>query len=147
MAGVDTGPRTAPSSAARVPGPLPGTAGAGCRREPGAVSRLETGRGLATPLLIVLKINGALARQLRGLDPTLLSADLRAALDLQGPLIPSNAALALRDVPLAADPRLDELVRLYHETPARRRPSMLSVLRAMVAGLQRAVPLVLASFV
>src|SRR5206468_4806745 len=43
----------------------------------GAVSRLETARGLATPLLIVLKINAALMRELRRVDPSFLSADPR----------------------------------------------------------------------
>src|SRR5436309_15964295 len=46
----------------------------------GALSRLETARGLATPLLIILKINEALAREIRKLDPALVSAELREAL-------------------------------------------------------------------
>src|SRR4030095_7401848 len=41
----------------------------------GAVSRLENGRGMATPLLMVTKICGALRDALGHMDPTLLSPD------------------------------------------------------------------------
>ena len=43
----------------------------------GAVSRLEGGRGLATPLLVVMKINAALRRAVSTIDPELLSDDAR----------------------------------------------------------------------
>src|SRR5262249_11891184 len=39
----------------------------------GAVSRLEAGRGLATPMLVILKINLALRRAIRTLDPGILN--------------------------------------------------------------------------
>jgi len=102
----------------------------------GAVSRLETARGLATPLLIVLKINEALAEQLRHVDQTVLSADLRAALDAQGRLSPSNA-VAFRDLPIVDEPQLGELILLYHETLERNRPALLSVMRALVEGFRK----------
>lgn len=109
----------------------------------GAVSRLETGRGLATPLLIVLKIGAVLARELRRVDPAVLSPDVREAAELQAALVPSGGALGFQDVPLAEDPELEELIRLYREAPARHRASVLSVMRAIVTGLKNTAPLVL----
>jgi transcriptional regulator with XRE-family HTH domain len=101
----------------------------------GSVSRLEIGRGLATPLLIVLKINAALVRELQRIDPAILSPELREALELQSALCPTRGALAFQEVPLAEGPELEELVRLYRASPERHRSGLVSVLRAMVAGL------------
>jgi transcriptional regulator with XRE-family HTH domain len=109
----------------------------------GAVSRLETGKGLATPLLVVLKVNAILASELGKLDPTVVGAELRAAIQLQATLTPSGRALGFNEVPLAAEPQLEELVRLYRETPARHRSHLLSVLRTLVPGLARTVVVVL----
>jgi transcriptional regulator with XRE-family HTH domain len=100
----------------------------------GSVSRLEIGLGLATPLLIVLKITAALVRELRRLDPAILSPELREALELQSALAPTRGALGFKEVPLTEGPELEELVRLYRESPARHRAGILSVLRAMVSG-------------
>src|SRR6516164_9157727 len=59
----------------------------------GAISRLEAGRGLATPLLVVVKIAGALQQSLAALDQTLLSPEARRLVDegirLAGPVSPS----------------------------------------------------------
>jgi transcriptional regulator with XRE-family HTH domain len=113
----------------------------------GAVSRLETGRGLATPLLIVLKISAALARELRRVDPAVLSSDVREAAEMQAALVPSSGAFGFQDSPLVEDPELEALVRLWREAPARHRPSVLSVMRAIVTGLKTTAPLVLMGFV
>src|SRR5438128_12294490 len=102
----------------------------------GAVSRLEIARGLATPLLVVLKINAALARVLARLDPAMLSPEMRNAVERQTALVPTGSVLGSKDVPLAEDPRLEELVRLYRESAGRHRTGMVSDLRAMVAGLR-----------
>src|SRR5262249_59245501 len=48
----------------------------------GAVSRLESGRGLATPLLVLLKINLALKREMEKMDPELLSDEARTLRDM-----------------------------------------------------------------
>src|SRR5215468_10972711 len=50
----------------------------------GAVSRLEAGRGLATPMLVVLKVHVVLARAVANLDPAMLDDRLRESLDLGG---------------------------------------------------------------
>src|SRR5207247_8233855 len=44
----------------------------------GAVSRLEAGRGLATPLVVVLKVHLVLSRALRAFDPALPDEEVRA---------------------------------------------------------------------
>ena len=102
----------------------------------GAVSRLEIARGLATPLLIVLKINAALAGVLAGFDPSLLSPEMRDAVERQAALVPTGSVLGSKDVPLAEDPHLEELVRLYREAAERHRGGLISVVRAMVTGLR-----------
>src|SRR5262249_33460870 len=65
----------------------------------GAVSRLEVGKGLATPLLVVLKVNAVLASEVGKLDPTLVGAALRAAIQLQATLTPSRSVLGLNELP------------------------------------------------
>src|SRR5437016_13311189 len=53
----------------------------------GAISRLEMGRGMNTPLLLALRVYGGLAGALRGIDPLLLNDDARtliAQLDALG---------------------------------------------------------------
>jgi len=103
----------------------------------GAVSRLETARGLATPMVIVLKINAALAHEFRRLQSTLAGPELREAIELHAALNPFTGAIDLKDVPRPDDPQLEELVRLYRETPPRHREAVLSVVRALVTGLGR----------
>ncbi|TMB05432.1 MAG: helix-turn-helix domain-containing protein [Deltaproteobacteria bacterium] len=64
----------------------------------GAVSRLEAGRGLATPLLVLMKINVPLLRALRGLDPSILNPrSWRRGAD---PPLPRAARAAAADVPV-----------------------------------------------
>ena len=108
----------------------------------GAVSRLETARGLATPMLVVLKVNAALAHEFRRLRPTLGGPDLREAIALHDALNPFTSALDLKDIPRPDDPQLEEIVRLYRQTPLRYRPAVLSVIRALVMGLGRSALLV-----
>src|SRR5215468_12718486 len=47
----------------------------------GAISRLEAGRGLATPLLVVVKIAGALQQALAGVDQAMLSPEARRMIE------------------------------------------------------------------
>jgi transcriptional regulator with XRE-family HTH domain len=98
----------------------------------GAVSRLEIARGLATPLLIVLKINAALARELRRLGPTVLPPELREAIELQAMLVGTRGVLGAEEPPLAEDRELEEIVRLYRAAPSSRRRGLITVLRAML---------------
>jgi len=103
-----------------------------------AVSRLETGRGLATPLLIVLKVSQALERELRQLDPAILNAKLRASLvrpDLLPALVSSQGPTV---EPSRAERGAGEVVALYQAIPERHRGEFLSFLRAAAAALGKA---------
>jgi transcriptional regulator with XRE-family HTH domain len=109
----------------------------------GAVSRLETARGLATPMLVVLKVNAALAHEFRRLRPTLGGPELREAIELDAALSPFTRALDSKDIPRPDDPQLEELVRLYRQTPLRDRQAVLSVVRALVTTFVRSTLIVL----
>src|SRR5262249_60858955 len=89
----------------------------------------EAGRGLATPLLVVVKIAGALQQSLGALDQTLLSPEARRLVNegirLAGPVSPPT-----NDSPLTSDPTLEEYVQLFHRVPEKRRGTFLAVVRA-----------------
>jgi transcriptional regulator with XRE-family HTH domain len=98
----------------------------------GAVSRLETAHGLATPMIVVLRIQDAVVHHLRKLDPALLSPELRQTVELQGLFTaPLNRELAVTE-----DTALEQLVRMYRETPERYRQSVIAIVKAVVEGLK-----------
>ncbi|HSV06775.1 MAG TPA: helix-turn-helix domain-containing protein [Candidatus Binatus sp.] len=101
----------------------------------GAVSRLEAGRGLATPMLVILKINLALTHRLRTVDPGLLNDDLRRALEIEQRLSPPIAGIGFQALPITKDPELEDLVRIYRQMPERQRQTFLSVVRATARAL------------
>lgn len=105
----------------------------------GAVSRLETAHGLATPMLVVVKISLAIAGELRKLDPMILDADLRRVLERQEPFVASAGVLRPDGTQVTFDPHLEAFVRLYRETPERHRQGMLAIMAAAVAGLKETV--------
>lgn len=98
----------------------------------GAVSRLETAHGLATPLLIVLKVQQAIARHLRKLDPAVLNPELRRNLEL----VEQLGAPFGGDLPITEEASLEALVRLYRDTPERHRQTVLDIVQAVVEGLK-----------
>jgi transcriptional regulator with XRE-family HTH domain len=99
----------------------------------GAVSRLEAGRGLATPLLVVLRIHRTLHRALRAIEPSLLNESLRRALELDDVLTP--APDDVRDTLPGPDPGLAEFLALYDSLPVRERQTLVSVVRATAEAL------------
>jgi transcriptional regulator with XRE-family HTH domain len=99
-----------------------------------AVSRLETGRGLATPLLIVLRVGQALVRELRQLDPAILNASLRGAVETPD-LLPAFAARPLHPEASADERGADEVVALYQALPESQRRDFLVFLRAAADAL------------
>jgi transcriptional regulator with XRE-family HTH domain len=101
----------------------------------GAVSRLEAGRGLATPMLVVLKINLALTRALRGVDPSMLNDELRRVLEIEHRLSPPVGDIGFEALPLTHDPDLEEMVRVYRALPERQRRTFMTVVRATAAAL------------
>lgn len=100
----------------------------------GAISRLENGRGLATPLLVVLKVNEALRSGLSRLDPAHLSAEARRVLDLSAGIASDTGGFA--SYAPAADERAEELLRLYRSVPERQREQLLSIVRATAGALR-----------
>jgi transcriptional regulator with XRE-family HTH domain len=98
----------------------------------GAVSRFEGGRGLATPLLVVMKVNGALRSAVSAMTPEALSIDARRLLELEEP-VPGGENDA--EPPIARDPELEELVRIFHDVPERQRQRLLAVMRAAANAL------------
>jgi transcriptional regulator with XRE-family HTH domain len=101
----------------------------------GAVSRLEAGRGLATPVLIVIKVHAVLAEALRAFDPALPDDDIRATLRLDGHFDGNGHGTAA----ITRDPELDEVVQLYRTLPERERRTLIAVMRATATSLARAV--------
>jgi len=99
----------------------------------GAVSRLENGRGVATPLLVVTKISAALRTALGRVDPELLSDEARRIVQ-QGMSLPDAHGALLATGP-AQDHTVEELLRLYHGLSERQREQLLVVVRAMARAL------------
>ena len=93
----------------------------------GAISRLEVARGLGTPLLVVVKVQAALAAGLRALGSA-IPTEAQDALSLP-PLDGATPTVP----PITRDPALDELLRLWHALPERQRATALAVLRALAA--------------
>jgi len=101
----------------------------------GAVSRLEAGRGLATPMLVILKVNLVLRRALRDVDPALLNDDLRRVLQIEERLSPRVDDTGFDALPVTKDPLLEDLILLYRRLPERQRETFLSVVRAAAEAL------------
>lgn len=101
----------------------------------GAVSRLEAGRGLATPLLVVMKINRALRTSVAKIDPELLSDDARRLLVQDPRATPDLGQGSFASYPIMKEPALEELIALYRELPERHRQKLLAVVRATTSAL------------
>jgi transcriptional regulator with XRE-family HTH domain len=99
----------------------------------GAVSRLESARGLATPLLVVMKIHLALSRSLATIDTELLSDEARDLLAADIRRVPGSGGFAAMQV--LREPELEEIIRLFRGMPERHRQKLISVVRATVSAL------------
>jgi transcriptional regulator with XRE-family HTH domain len=104
----------------------------------GAVSRVEAGRGKATPLLTFTKINQVFAKALSELDPSMLSDEVRAMIErarYMAKPVPDErrAASAL----MLVDPVLTRLISTYQTLPERERQGFLNVLDATASSLSR----------
>jgi transcriptional regulator with XRE-family HTH domain len=97
----------------------------------GAVSRLEAGNALATPLVVVLRIQQALTGHLRLLDPPLLDAEIRRMIALTELL-----EMPLGNEHVTADAQLDRLVLLFQNVPTAHREPLLAILTAAADGLR-----------
>src|SRR5262245_32393087 len=102
----------------------------------GAISRLESGRGRATPLLVVVKIGGALQQALAGVDQAMLSVEARRMIEEGFRLTPPGPSAASHDCPLTSDPALEEYVQLFHHVPDKQRATFLAVVRATAKAVR-----------
>jgi transcriptional regulator with XRE-family HTH domain len=104
----------------------------------GAISRLEMGRGMNTPLLLALRVYAGLASALREIDTVLLTDDARAliaqleALQLPGEEAGSTPPAAYS---LLVVPEFEQVVRLCSRVPTVRRLAFVKVVRALAAAL------------
>jgi transcriptional regulator with XRE-family HTH domain len=106
----------------------------------GAVSRLEAGRGLGTPLLVILKVRLALTQALSALDPNLREDGLGRTLGFDSLVFRPGMPMASDSAPITTDPDLEEMVNLYRELPERRRQTLVAVVRAAAKSLADAIP-------
>jgi transcriptional regulator with XRE-family HTH domain len=104
----------------------------------GAISRLEMGRGMNTPLLLALRVYAGLTSALREIDPLLLTEDARTLIaQLEALQLPGAEAGA---TPPAASsllvvPEFEHVVRLCSKVPAVRRIAFVKVVQALAAAL------------
>jgi transcriptional regulator with XRE-family HTH domain len=102
----------------------------------GAVSRLETARGMATPMIVVMKISLALTGRLRALGASHDDPELREAVDAEDALLRPLAGDGEHALRIAVDAELEELVRVYRDLGSRQRTPLLAVLRAVSSVLK-----------
>jgi DNA-binding XRE family transcriptional regulator len=100
----------------------------------GAVSRLEMGRAVHSPLIVVMKVNAAMRRALSALDPKLLSPETRRLMDVPARGVPHDAA-RFEELPLTPDPLLTDLVGLFWQVPSRNRQKLVELMRAAAGVL------------
>jgi len=103
----------------------------------GAVSRVEAGRGMATPLLTFVKLNRVMAHALRKLPAELLTDQARTMLETAEHMVPPMQEDEQPPTPILSDPALDRLISMYRTLPERERRGFLSVLDATAASLSR----------
>ena len=101
----------------------------------GAVSRLEAGKGLGTPMLVILKIGIVIQRALRTMDTSMLRPELRQFLELEQRLSPPVAGTGFEAVPVTDQPELEEIVKLFRRVPERNRDAFLDIVRAVGTAL------------
>lgn len=101
----------------------------------GAVSRLEAGRGVATPLVVVMKVDKAMRDALCELDTEHLSSDAKRWLEFGSAYSPEGSAERLAAMPVLKDEGADQLLRSYRQLPNRLRGKLLDVVRATVEAL------------
>jgi transcriptional regulator with XRE-family HTH domain len=101
----------------------------------GAVSRLEAGRGVATPLVVVMKVDKAMREALMELEQEHLSSVAKRWLEFGSAYSPSHTAAHLGDMPVLKDEGAEQLLRSYRKLPSRLRGKLLDVVRATVDAL------------
>src|SRR5947208_7263965 len=106
----------------------------------GAVSRLEAGRGLATPMMVVLKVHRVLTRALHAFDPAIPDDEVRAMLGLESLITPPTAGGSDAPLPSTRHADLELVLHRYRPLPEPQRPSLAAAVRAPPSPLARASP-------
>jgi len=102
----------------------------------GAVSRLESGRAVQTPLIVVMKINTAMRQALAALPREAWTEETVEIMnDVATRRIPVRGT-GFDEVRVTPDPLLTKLVKVFWSVPARRRPQVVAVLESMCAMLR-----------
>jgi transcriptional regulator with XRE-family HTH domain len=104
----------------------------------GAISRLEMGRGMNTPLLLALRVYAGLTNALREVDPVLLTEDARTLIaQFEALQLPGDDATAIPPAAysLLVVPEFEQVVRLCSRVPAVRRVAFVKVVQALAAAL------------
>lgn len=104
----------------------------------GAISRLEMGRGMNTPLLLALRVYAGLTSAMRGIDPLLLTEDARALIaQLEALQLPAGEAAATQPAAssLLVVPEFEQVVRMCSRVPAVRRAAFVKVVQALASAL------------
>ena len=101
----------------------------------GAVSRLEAGRGMSTPLLVVMKVGRVLSRAMVALGPDVLRHDVHRLAALPPPLAEELGEVAVPVNGDDTDPELAELLALYSSVMPGQRHALVNLLRATSESL------------
>jgi transcriptional regulator with XRE-family HTH domain len=101
----------------------------------GAVSRVEAGRGKATPLLTFTKINQVFAKALSELDPSMLSEEAKAMLERARYMAKPVPEQRAQPSPLTLDPAITWFISTYNTLPERGKQGLMSVVRATASSL------------
>jgi transcriptional regulator with XRE-family HTH domain len=101
----------------------------------GAVSRIESGKQLGTPLLVAVKVESALIAALRTLNPDILSDELRSMAEAEQVSFPVHGG-STSPLALTRDPGLDELLDAYRALPDRQREALRAIVRNLAAALR-----------
>jgi transcriptional regulator with XRE-family HTH domain len=103
----------------------------------GAVSRFESGRGINTPFLAILRIHLAIAHALRELDPGILDDQVKKFLKhmeffwTPGPVCgfpPAPAGVPVPNIQVTSDPDVERLVRQYRAMSENNRRAFIATL-------------------
>lgn len=100
----------------------------------GAVSRLEAGRGMSTPLLVVVKVARILWDAMAALGPDVLRDDVRRVAVLPLPLADEIGEMQ-PPPPAETEPDLAELLNLYRGVVPGQRRALVNLLRATSESL------------
>ncbi len=101
----------------------------------GSISRVERLAAAATPLLTVVRVQAALRSALAGVDPTLLSPDLRRFIEEQPDALtvsrPATGGAVVQDAVL------DTVMQIVRRIPPAQRPAFLQIVEAAAAAILR----------